>query len=173
MSKNFASFETERLLLKPTSLDDADFIYELMNTPKWIEYIGDRNIKNITDARQYIIDRHLPNFEKYKFGSYTVVLKSNQKKIGSVGIYQRDVLDVPDIGFAFLPEFEGKGFGFEAAKKIMDLAKTDFGLTRLAAITLPSNKASQQLIEKLGLHHKKMIQLSGDDEELMYYEVKL
>ncbi|WP_300669726.1 GNAT family N-acetyltransferase [Soonwooa sp.] len=170
----YKSFETERLILKPTGLDDVDFIFELMNTPKWIEYIGDRNIKTKDDAKQYIIDRHIPNFEKNGFGSYTLILKENGSKIGSSGLYKRDNLDVVDIGFAFLDGFDGKGYGYESSKKILDVAKSEFELKKVSAITLPTNIASQKLIEKLGLHYQKMVKPFADDnDELMYYEMDL
>lgn len=171
---SYKSFETERLILKPTDLEDVDFIFELMNTPKWIEYIGDRNIKTQNDAKQYIIDRHLPNFEKNGFGSYTLILKENGSKIGSSGLFKRESLEVVDIGFAFLPEYEGKAYGYESSKKILEAAKNEFGLKKISAITLPSNIASQKLIEKLGLSYQKMVKpFAEDDEELMYYEMDL
>ncbi|MGL6039376.1 MAG: GNAT family N-acetyltransferase [Soonwooa sp.] len=171
---SYKSFETERLILKPTDLEDVDFIFELMNTPKWIEYIGDRNIKTQNDAKQYIIDRHLPNFEKNGFGSYTLILKENGSKIGSSGLFKRESLEVVDIGFAFLPEYEGKAYGYESSKKILEAAKNEFGLKKISAITLPSNIASQKLIEKLGLRYQKMVKpFAEDDEELMYYEMDL
>lgn len=169
----FKSFETERLILKPTDLEDVDLIFELMNSPKWLEYIGDRNIKTKEDARQYILDKHLPNFENNGYGSYTVILKENGNKVGSSGLFQRDVLEVVDIGFAFLPEYEKKGYGYESSNKILEVAKTEFGLNKVSAITLPNNIASQKLIEKLGLTYQKMIQLSQDDDALMYYEGNL
>ncbi|MFN3020116.1 GNAT family N-acetyltransferase [Chryseobacterium sp. TY3] len=171
---SYKSFETERLILKPTDLEDIDFIFELMNTPKWIEYIGDRNIKTQDDAKQYIINRHLPNFENNGFGSYTLILKENGSKIGSSGLFKRESLEVVDIGFAFLPEYEGKAYGYESSKKILEAAKNDFGLKKVSAITLPNNIASQKLIEKLGLSYQKMVKpFAEDDEELMYYEMDL
>ncbi|MFW2134984.1 GNAT family N-acetyltransferase [Chryseobacterium sp. TY4] len=171
---SYKSFETERLILKPTDLEDIDFIFELMNTPKWTEYIGDRNIKTQDDAKQYIINRHLPNFENNGFGSYTLILKENGSKIGSSGLFKRESLEVVDIGFAFLPEYEGKAYGYESSKKILEAAKNDFGLKKVSAITLPNNIASQKLIEKLGLSYQKMVKpFAEDDEELMYYEMDL
>ncbi|MGV4414715.1 GNAT family N-acetyltransferase [Chryseobacterium sp. T1] len=169
----YKSFETERLLLKPTDLEDVDLIFDLMTMPKWLQYIGDRNIKSKEDARQYIINRHLPNFERNGFGSYTIVLKDSGDKIGSSGLFTREGLDIADIGFAFLEQYEGKGYGYEASKRILDAAKIDFKLKKVSAITLETNIASQKLIEKLGLTYQRMIRLPDDDDELMYYEATL
>ena len=164
--------ETERLVLKPLTTDDSGFIFELYNSPKFIEFIGDRNIKTIQDAEQYIVTKFLPHLEKLGYGNYLVVKKSDNTKIGAVGIFQRDGLDVHDIGFSFLPEFEGKGYGFEAASKLLETAFSVFNLNTISAITTKENIASQNLIKKLGLQYQKTVQLPDGDKELLYYEIE-
>ena len=166
------SIETERLLLKLVSVDDTAFIYELYNSPRFIEFIGDRNIRNKDDARDYIINRFLPQIERLGYGNYIIVRKDDGQKIGSVGIFERDGLDVNDIGFSFLPEFEGKGFGFEAASALMEIAFKEFGVKKLSAITTDANISSQKLIEKLGLRFQKTVQHPDDDVEVLYYEIE-
>lgn len=166
-------YETERLIIKPTNTEDAEFIFEIMNTPKYHKYIGDRNIKSLEDAENYIKNRMLLQFEKVGFGNFTIILKSDDSKIGFCGIYLRDGLDIPDIGFAFFEEFEGKGYAFEAASELKKLAKTEFGLQKLSGITLENNHSSRKLLEKLGLKFQKKFFLEGDPEELMYYETEL
>lgn len=166
-------YETERLIIKPTNTEDAEFIIEIINTPKYHKYIGDRNIKSIEDAENYIKNRMLLQYEKVGFGNFTIILKSDDSKIGFCGIYLRDGLDIPDIGFAFFEEFEGKGYAFEAASELKKLAKTEFGLQKLSGITLETNHSSRKLLEKLGLKFQKKFFLEGDPEELMYYETEL
>ena len=143
--------------MKPADTDDAPFFLELYNTPKFIENIGDRNLRSIADAEVYIQEKFIPQFEKLGFGNYVVVQKSDSKKIGGVGVFVRDGLEVADIGFSFLPEFIGKGFAGETALKMKELALTEFGLKNLSAITTNANIPSQKLIEKLGLTFKKMV----------------
>lgn len=164
--------ETERLLLEPMSTDDSQFIFELYNSPNFIRFIGDRNIKTIADAENYIRNRFLPQIEKLGYGNYLITKKEDGKKIGSVGIFERDGLEVHDVGFSFLPEFEGKGYGYEAASKLMEVGFKEFGLKKISAITTKENISSQKLIEKLGLKFQKMVSLPNDEEELMYYEVE-
>lgn len=166
------SLETDRLFLKPMSIDEADFILELYNSPNFIRFIGDRNIKSIQDAEQYILSKFLPQFERLGYGNFLIQLKSTGQKIGGVGIFEREGLEVQDIGFSFLPEFEGKGYGFEASSKLMETVFRDFGLNKISAITTNENIASQKLIEKLGLKYVKMIRLPDDEEELRYYEIE-
>lgn len=166
------TYETERLILRPMSLEDRDLIFELYNTPKFIRYIGDRHIKTPADAEDYIRNRFLPQFEKLGFGNYVIITKEGSKKIGGIGIFEREGLDVADIGFSLLEEFEGKGYAYEAAVKVKSIGMDDFGLTKISAITSKDNFSSQKLIEKLGLQLKGYVTLPDDDEELLYYETE-
>lgn len=170
--KKITKLETDRLILKPVSLDDADFVLAVHNTPKFIQFIGDRNLRTLEDAENYIKNRFFPHYEKHGFGNCLIVEKSSGKKVGAVGVFVRDGLDVPDIGFSFLPEFEGKGYGFEASLKLMKTVFQDFGLNKISAITTNENIASQKLIEKLGLKFIKMTKLPDDEVELRYYEIE-
>ena len=169
----YKSFETERLILKPTDEEDADFVLELLNTPKWLQYIGDRNVRSKADAVQYIQTKITPQFQKLGFANYTVVRKSDQAKMGSCGLYDRPGLEGIDIGFAFLPAFEKKGYAYEAAIRMKELAIHEFGIRHIKGITVKENIASQKLLEKLGLAFSKMIKIPNDKEELMLYEWKL
>lgn len=163
-------YETERLYLKPTDTEDAEFIFKIMNTPKYHKYIGDRNIRSIQDAENYIKEKMLPQYERLGYGNCTVILKDEEVKIGFCGIYNRPGLEIPDIGFAFFEQFEGKGYAFEAASLLKELAKENFGLHALSGITLEANHSSRKLLEKLGLKFQKKFFMDGDPEELMYYE---
>ncbi|MBP7498984.1 MAG: GNAT family N-acetyltransferase [Chryseobacterium sp.] len=164
------TFETERLILKPADLEDADFFLKLYNLPSFIKFIGDRNLRTKEDAEKYILNRFRPQLERLGFGNYVVIHKELNKKIGAVGIFEREGLDVLDIGFSFFPEFEGKGYAYESASNLKEIAKNDFGVSKLSAITSKENYSSQKLIEKLGLKFQKLVTLPDETEELMYYE---
>ena len=169
---HYPSFETERLWLRPTTEDDAAFILELMNTPKWLENIGDRNVHSLDDARQYMAEKITPQLERLGYANYTVIRKSDGTKIGTCGLYDREGLEGIDIGFAFLPQFEGQGYATESAMKVMEVAIEEFGITTISGITLESNIASRRLLEKLGLQFIERICLEGDEAELMLYRWK-
>ncbi len=164
-------YETERLFLRFTTVDDAPFIYKLLNSPKWIQFIGDRNIKTVNDAVNYINTRMIPQLEKLGHSNFTVIRKSDNVKIGSCGLYDREGIDGLDIGFAFLPEYEGKGYAFEAANFIKILGFKEFNVDQLSAITLEENISSQKLLKKLGLTFKRYIRIPNDDEELMLFKL--
>ena len=168
----FKVFKTDRLLLIPTSVADAEFILELMNTPKWIEYIGDRNVKNIASAKAYIKNKMMPQLQRLGYSNYTIVRKLDNVKIGTCGLFDREGLEGIDIGFAFLPEYEKKGYAFEAVDKLKESAFDEFGISELSAITAKTNGASQALLEKLGLKRSGTIILPNEDEEVLIYKLK-
>jgi RimJ/RimL family protein N-acetyltransferase len=166
-------YETDRLIIRPTNLTDKAFILELLNTPKWLENIGDRKVYDLEQSAAYISEKIIPQQERLGYSNYTVIRKSDQVKMGTCGIYDREGLEGVDIGFAFLPAFEGNGYAFESARKILDLAFSEFGIKSISAITTKPNVSSQKLIEKLGLRFVKYMFLKDDPDELMYYERKV
>ena len=162
--------ETNRLLLSKISTQDAPFILELMNSPGWLKYIGDRHVRTIEEAATYIEQNQLKCYETHGFGYYKLQVKAEQlKSIGTCGLLKRDKLDHVDIGFSLLPEYHEKGYGFEATSAIMQLAKEVFHIKTVCAITLPENKPSIHLIEKLGLTYQKKVKPFDDDEELLLF----
>lgn len=167
----FKTFETERLIVRPTSDIDAKFILKLLNTPKWIKYIGDRNIKTIENAREYIIEKMIPQLERLGYSNYTLIRKLDNQKIGICGLYDREGLEGIDIGFAFLPEYEKMGFAFEASNRIKNAAFDEFGIETISAITTKDNISSQKLLEKLGLQLTGTIQLPNENEELLVFKI--
>lgn len=163
------TFETIRLKLRPTSEEDADFIYKLFNTPDWIKYIGDRKIHGTTEARSYIQVKMMPQLKRLGFGNYTVIRKSDGAKIGSCGLYDREGLTNIDIGFAFLPEYGKQGYAYEAAFKLKEMAFQQFNLNNLIAITRKENKSSQKLLRKLGFYQTGTVVLPAETVELVLF----
>ena len=144
---------TERLTLSPLSEKDSAFVAELLNTDGWIKNIGDRNIRSEKDACEYIQKVNSNPHITY----WTVKLKKEGLPIGLVTVIKRDYLPSKDVGFAFLPQFFHKGYAFEATKAVLLALVNSNGLEIILAISLPDNKSSIKLIEKLGLKFEKMI----------------
>jgi RimJ/RimL family protein N-acetyltransferase len=165
--------ETERLLISKLSLEDAPFFLELVNSPNWLKYIGDRHLKTVKDAEDYLANGTLKSYLDNGFGFYKLELKENNKPIGTCGLIKRDQLEEVDLGFAFLGEFEGLGFGYEASLAILKLAKDEFHLKKLVAITLPINSRSIKLLEKLGFAYEKRVIPFEDNEELLLFAKQL
>jgi RimJ/RimL family protein N-acetyltransferase len=161
--------ETERLILRQFTVDDAEFVFELVNEPGWIQNIGDRGVRTIDDARQFIADKLAASYERFGFGLYLVELKETGAPAGMCGLVKRDSLEDVDIGFAFLEKFQSKGYAFESAAGVMDYAQKTLGLKRIAAIVAPHNQGSIKLLEKLGLRFERMIKMPADDEEIKFF----
>lgn len=161
--------ETDRLILRQFSTEDAEFILELVNEPSFIQNIGDRGVRTLEDARSYILRVAITSYEKNGFGLYLVLLKESDESIGMCGLIKRDGLEDVDIGYAFLPRYWSKGYAMEAARAVKDYARDVIGLKRLVAITDPENEDSIRILEKIGLKYEKMVRLSADDIELKLF----
>lgn len=162
--------ETERLRVERVTEADALFYFQLMNSPNYIEYIGDRNIQSINDALAFIKEHVLQQYQLYGFGFYKLVLKSENKAIGICGFKKRDFLDNLDIGYAVLPAYEGKGYTWEALNEVYKYGKNELKLKNISGITSKKNKASQHILEKLGLKfQQEIIEPNSNESILLYY----
>ena len=170
---NYKTFDTERLFLRPTQEQDAEFILELVNTPKFIEFVGKRNVNSVGSARKYIEQKMIPQLKELGYANYTVITKKDHKKIGTCGLYHRGGMNGVDIGFAYLPTYERKGYGYEAASRILKAAFEDFKITQLNAYTTEENLGSQKLLEKLGFTRSGTVFLPNDPTALLHYKKSL
>lgn len=161
--------QTKRLIIRPVAIEDAPFILDLMNTPKWIEFIGDRNVKTVKEAEDYIREKALSQFETHGYGNNVVILRETEEKLGTCGIYHREGKNNPDIGFAFLPDYRGRGYAYEANVKLLQIAKDNYKLNEIDAYTMKENLPSRKLLERLGLVNKGIGKLPTSDEELLHY----
>lgn len=158
--------QTERLILRELSLDDAPFIFELVNEPSWIRFIGDRGVRTLDDARAYILKGPMAMYDRCGFGLYMTARKEDGVPLGMCGLIKRDALPDVDIGFAFLPRYWGKGYAIEAAAAVLAHGKRALGLGRIVAITSPDNQSSMKLLEKIGFVFERRIVLPGDTTEV-------
>jgi RimJ/RimL family protein N-acetyltransferase len=161
--------ETERLVLRWFSADDAEFMLALLTDPAWLKYIGDRGVRDVDGARDYIEKGPRVMYERYGFGLWATALKDDGTVIGMCGLVKRDGLDDVDIGFAFLPAYRSQGYAYEAAAATMAYARDTVGLTRVVAITSQDNHRSGRLLEKIGLRFERLIQMPNDGELLRLY----
>ncbi|MGE7859977.1 GNAT family N-acetyltransferase [Bacillus mobilis] len=161
--------ETERLVLRWFDIKDAPFILELVNDPAWIQFIGDKRIKNLDDAKKYILNGPVDMYNKMGFGLYLVERKEDLTPLGMCGLIKRDSLEDVDIGFAFLEKFRSKGYGFESASAVIDYGVQNLGMKRIVAITTIDNINSGKLLEKVGLQFEKIVSDSGEDLKLFGY----
>lgn len=152
---------TDRLVLRQIQMSDAAFILALLNEPSFLASIGDKGVRNLDDARQYISNGPQASYQQHGFGLYLVQLRETAVPIGICGLLRRAGLDDPDIGYAFLPAFWSQGYAVEAASAVLELARKTLGLSRIVAITAPDNHASMRVLNRIGLRFDQMIRLPG------------
>lgn len=161
--------ETERLIVRKFAIDDAPFIMTLLNSPNWIEFLGDRNIHTEADAQLYLSNGPLASYAMRGFGLYLVALKDTGVPIGMSGLIKRDGLEDVDVGFALLPEYTGQGYAYEATKAVMDYGYTTLHLPHIVAIARADNKNSVALLEKLGMKFSDNVMLVGIEHPLCLF----
>jgi RimJ/RimL family protein N-acetyltransferase len=161
--------ETDRLILRWLTTDDAEFILGLLNEPSWLRFIGDRGVRTVEDARSYILKGPVEMYNRLGFGLYLVALKTGNIPIGMCGLIKRDFLDDVDIGFAFRPNYWQQGYAYESASAVMAYGTGQLGLKRIVAITALDNHRSVRLLEKLGLRFERMVKYPDDGEEVRLF----
>lgn len=163
-----SEIETERLRLRHLAADDAPFILGLLNEPSFLQFIGDKGVRTLDDARKYIATQ-VTSYERFGFGLFLTERKDDSRPIGICGLVKRASLDDVDVGFAFAPAFWSHGYGVEAASAVIAHATTVLKLPRVVAITNPDNIASMKLLNRIGLRFSRMARLSADGPELRLF----
>ena len=158
--------QTERLTLQKATFDDAEFIFQLLNDPTFIDNIVDKGIKTLDDAKNYIQQSLIDSYNTHGFGLYITRLKSDNTPIGLCGLLKREELEWPDVGYALLPEFVGFGYATEGAKASMEYGFKALGMSKIVAITSINNAASIKVLEKVGLRREKVIEIYGGESLL-------
>ena len=162
--------QTDRLTIKPATVGDAAFMLQLLNTPSWITYIGDRNVHSVLESEQYLVTRLVGATPTKGCGIYTIFETETQQPIGISSLVKRDYLEHIDIGYALLPEYEGRGYAHEASVAVLDYAQNVLKSRKIVAITLKNHERSIQLLQKLGL--VRISTFREDGEELYLFETK-
>lgn len=163
----YITIETERLLLRPIHSTDAQFIFELFNSKGWLEFIGDRNILDKSAAEEYILKLIERDNSYYNIFE----LKGRKKAIGTITFLHRDEELFPDIGFALLPDFENNGYTIEAASAYLEEIEKSKKFENIIALTMPTNKKSIRVINKLRLSYQ--FDSVKDGSKLSYFSKKM
>jgi RimJ/RimL family protein N-acetyltransferase len=159
--------ETERMSLRRLVSADAPFILALLNDPDWIRYIGDRGVRSVEAARDYLEARMLSQYEKHGFGLWMVESRASSEPMGICGLVKRDTLPEVDLGFAFMPGYRGLGYAYESALAVRGHATGALGIRKLLAITSPMNTASARLLERLGFALESEMPWDGDGKDVV------
>lgn len=162
---------SERLMLRELTTADAPFILELLNDGDFHRYIGDRGLRTLRDAEEYIQQGPAVSYARHGHGLYLVTRREDGASIGICGLIRRDTLPCEDIGYAFLPAYRGQGYAIEAARAALQDGRERLGVNRVIAIVTPGNERSVRLLAKLGLSQGKLIKLGDREAECLLLEV--
>jgi len=165
------TLQTERLKLRWFAPGDEELLLAVWNDPAFLRNVGDRGIRTVEQAGDALSSGPLKLYAEHGYGPYRVALADSDEPIGLCGLFKREYLDDPDIGFALLPGCRGKGFACEAAIAVMDHARHRLGLGRVTAIVSPGNTNSIALIQKLGLRFEAMVTPPGEGKEICLYSI--
>ena len=160
--------ETERLILRHLEEDDAPFILDLLNQPSFLRFIGDKGVRNLDQAREYMLTGPVASYAQHGYGLYLAQLRDGTP-IGMCGLVRREVLDHPDVGYAFLPEYWSQGYAFEAARAVMVYARERLKLGMILAIVSPDNESSIRLLNRLGLRFERTLRLKDEADEVSLF----
>jgi RimJ/RimL family protein N-acetyltransferase len=161
--------ESERLVLRELVLNDAPFILQLVNEASFMRFIGDKGVRTLADARDYIDKGPRDSYRRFGFGLYLTSLRDSGIAVGICGLVKRETLADVDVGFAFLPQHRSKGYATESAAAVLAHARQALRLDRVVAITSLDNHASVAVLEKIGLVFERRVKLCADGPELKLF----
>lgn len=145
-----------RLILRPLEERDAAFILELLNDPSFIAMIGDKEVRTMEGARDYISSARA-SLEERGFGLLAVEPVAGGEVMGICGLVRREGLDGPDLGYALLPRYWGCGYAAEAAQAVLEAS----GFGCVLAVTNPENEPSIRLLKRLGFAAMGQVELGA------------
>lgn len=146
----FPILETERLLLREITEEDAAIIFSILSKDEVTRYYGQETLETIDQAKD-IIKNHQKKFVENRGFRWGIVKKDTNHLIGTIGldsyiIKQRRA----DIGYEIHPDQWGKGYATEAALKVISYGFDVLNLMRIGAVVFPENSPSNKLLNRLG-----------------------
>jgi RimJ/RimL family protein N-acetyltransferase len=164
--------KTNRLTLRELQLADAAFALRLYNEPSFLQHIGDKGVRTLADAEKNLQQGAIASYAQHGYGMWLVENQQGQA-IGLCGLIKRDFLTETDLGYAYLPQYFGVGYAYEAASAVLAYAAEQTELKTLAAIVSPANLASKALLQKLGFVQHGQVLVPDKNEMVDFYRVQL
>jgi RimJ/RimL family protein N-acetyltransferase len=164
--------QTARLTLRELQLTDAAFALRLYNDPSFLQHIGDKGVRTVEDAEKNLQQGAIASYAQHGYGMWLVENQQGQS-IGMCGLIKRDFLTETDLGYAYLPEFVGQGYAYEAATAVLAYAAQHTALKTLVAIVSPDNLASKSLLEKLGFAQDGQVLVPDNNQMIDFYRLTI
>ncbi|HEX2573979.1 MAG TPA: GNAT family N-acetyltransferase [Polyangia bacterium] len=163
--------ETERLILRHLEPGDGGFILRLLNEPSFLQNIGDKGVRTVEQAVHYLVEGPIKSYEVHGHGLYLVALQGSQAPVGMCGLIKRDLFQDVDLGYAFLPEFWGRGYAVESGAAVLAWGRRTLGLTKVIAVVTPTNAGSIKVLERLGFSFSGFTRMPPDPSDVSLYEL--
>lgn len=142
--------ETNRLILRPLRLDDAEHIFKSWTTdPDVAKYMVWDLHETVQDTISWLEEevREIDGDDVYTWG---IVLKENNELFGTIGLNRKKNKDVFVFGYNIMKNYWGNGFTTEAGKTVLDFAKNTLGIKKFFCRHAKENIASMKVMLKLG-----------------------
>ena len=153
--------ETERLIIRPFTMDDIEPSYLMNLDPEVSRYTGDGGVVSREEMERRIVEDVMGDYAKHGYGRLAVEWKANGQFIGFSGLKYLEDMDEVDLGFRYMKAYWGMGIATEAGRPCLDLGFESLGLKRIIAMVLPENGGSIRVLEKLGFGYEKEIMEEG------------
>ena len=163
---------TDRLRLLRLEERDAGLMLAIWNDPDFVRFVGDRGIRTEQEALEALRNGALKQWSELGYGAYRISKRGETEPMGICGLFKRENLDHPDIGYGLLPDHCGSGYAFEAACAVRDHARDSMGLSQICAIVSRDNARSIHLLEKLGMLEAGTVRMPDEDEDLLLFEIE-
>jgi len=165
-----ATLETKRLIGEPASDRHRNLVVELFGDPevaRWIwpegragpDAVGPRTPRQAED----MLRRFVADWQANGFGWWYFRKREGGEYVGEVGLQRTEVDGTPvvEIGWMLLPVHWGQGYATEAATAALAYGFETAGLDEIVAFTMPHNRASRRVMEKLGMTYDRDFQHAG------------
>ena len=143
--------ETDRLIMRKFTLDDAEDALKMNSEPEVTKYIPFESAKTLEKVKESIENNTLADYDKFGFGRLAVTLKETGEFMGFSGLKNDPSLKAVDIGFRFSSRFWGQGYGTESAMPFLDVAFKELELPELVGAAMKDNLGSIAILKKMGL----------------------
>ncbi|WP_309641567.1 GNAT family N-acetyltransferase [Flavobacterium sp.] len=153
--------ETNRLYLRPMTVDDAENIHALNLDPEVIQFTGDEAFENVESAKIFL--ENYDHYTQYGFGRWAVIEKESEAFLGWCGLKYTPELDAFDIGFRFFKKYWNKGYATESAAACIDLGFNQYKMPKIVGRSRTENKASIKVLEKIGLTYSGVFDFDGHE----------
>ena len=163
--------ETNRLILRPVTLDDKLEIFKWTGDPVVTKYLSYNTYKTPEEAKFWI--DALYNEENHL--DYGIVFKETNELIGAINLFFSEKRNAWSIGYGIRQDMWNKGIVTEAGERLIDFARQKYDIEKIVGIFAKENVGSGRVMEKLGFKYVKDCKYSKNDKsqtfEAKQYEI--